>query len=258
MRRGAAGFTLLEVLVALGILAVVIAIVSATFTGALGVQKAADRRVEVTHAGRTILDRVTQDLLSAFGRTAGAPQPPGTAPTPPGGLTLVDRELEGVPRDRLHLFTYARPLGGARERTSDRAQVEYDLVVSDDRRDWRLARRQTPRMQAGAAGEAAGDVLAERVVGFDVQVHDGREWKKTWDERSGRLPRAVSVTLRIAPDPGPGAHRPWGDGPIREAALWTYETKVVLPLAQQAQAQPIPTPTPTPGPSPSPGPSPTP
>jgi general secretion pathway protein J len=252
MTRRTAGFTLLEILVALGILGVVIAIVSATFTGALSVQQAADRRVEVTHAGRTALDRVSQDLVSAFPRRAAG----GQAGQPSGGLTLEDLELEGQPRDRLEFYTYARPLGGARERASDLARVQYELVVSDDRRDWRLIRRQTSNTQSDALAQSAGDVLAERVVAFDVRVWDAakKDWVKEWRDTQGRLPPAVTVTLHIAPEPQPGAHRPWGDGPIREALLWTYETKVVLPLAQQAQTQP--SPTPTPGRSPSPGPSP--
>jgi prepilin-type N-terminal cleavage/methylation domain-containing protein len=244
MTRRNSGFTLLEVLVSLGILAVVVAIVSATFTGALGVQQAADRRVEVTHAGRTVLDRIGQDLVSAFPQpaapSAGGQSPPSeSVRQPPGGLTLEDRELEGQPRDRLEFYTYARPLGGAREHASDLARVEYDLVVSDDRRDWRLIRRQTSNMQQDALAQTSGDVLAERVVAFEVAGYDDakKEWVKEWRD-SRRLPRGIRVTIRVAPEPPPGAHRPWGDGPIREALLWTYETKVALPLARPTQGPP--------------------
>lgn len=220
-----AGFTLLEILVALGILGVIVAIVSASLRGAADVQAAADRRTDLVHAARTAVDRVVQDATSAFVRPARG------AGTTSVDFVLEDRDLEGVPRDRVTFATFARPLGGAGDRAGDTALVEYELVVSDDRRDWVLVRRQSPRLDPEALATAPGDIVAERVVGFDVRVYDGKEWKKEWRERA-RLPAAVEVVVRVAPEPRAGARRPWGDGQPEEASLQVYGTRLVLPLAR--------------------------
>ncbi len=223
--RRLAGFTLIEVIVAVGILGVIVAIVSATFSGALGAQSAADRRTETTHAARTALDRIAQDLGSAF---PYAPQARGTIPI---GLELSHQELEGASRDRLTFPTYGRPFGSAGEPSSDLALVEYELIVSDDRRAWRLVRRQANRLEAEAIAQAPGDVVAERVVGFEVKLFDGKDWVATWTDKT-KLPRAVELTIRVAPEPQPGASRPWGEGPLSEARTLTYGTRTVLPLAK--------------------------
>ncbi len=221
----AAGFTLVEVLVAVAILAVAMAIVAGSFAGTLRVLEAADRRTELTHTARTALDRVVQDLASAFvpGGAAGAPSLP---------FVVEDRELTGAPRDRLTFATYGRPLGTA-ELASDRALVEYELVVSDDRRDWRLVRRQVsrPPLDPARLAEAPADVLAEGLVGFDVRLlDDKREWKTSWND-GAKLPLAVEVTLTVAADP---ERAPLAG---REAAAVTdartYGTRVVLPLARK-------------------------
>lgn len=224
MRRPS-GFTLIEVIVAIGILGVIVAIVSATFAGALSAQGAADRRTETTHGARTAIDRISQDLASAFARPG---QPGGRLPA---GLELDNRELEGAARDRLTFPTYGRPIGGGDQPTSDFGLVEYELVVSDDRRDWRLVRRQASRLEPEALAEAPGDIVAERVVGFDVKVYDGKEWVAAWTDKT-KLPRAVEVVVRVAPPPRDGAERPWGDGPLAEARVLTYGTRLMLPLAK--------------------------
>ncbi len=226
MRRGgrASGFTLIEILVALGILAVIVAIVSTSLSGSLGAQQAADRRAEVTHAGRTAVDRISQDLASAFVRRAQ-----GTVGAI--GFTLEHREIEGVSRDRLSFPTYGRPRGGGSGPSSDMALVEYELVVSDDRRAWRLVRRQANRLDLEALAEAPGDVVAERVVGFEVKAYDdgSDEWKAAWTDKA-RLPRAVQLTVRVVAEPKPGAERPWGDGPLAEARVRSYGTRFTLPM----------------------------
>lgn len=219
------GFTLVEILVALAILGVIVSIVSATFSGALGAQSAAERRAATTHAARTALDRLSQDLTSAFVRRA---QAPGTVAV---GLELDHREIEGASRDRLTFPTFGRPIGGGDDPTSDAALVEYELVVSDDRRDWRLVRREASRLDPEALARAPGDVVAERVVGFEVKLYDGKEWVSAWNDKT-KLPRAVEVTIRVAPEPAAGASRPWGEGPLSEARVFTYGTRLLLPLAK--------------------------
>lgn len=216
------GFTLIEVLVALGILAVVMAIVGATFAGALRVQEAADRRTEVTHAARTALDRVSQDLASAFPKKGEGP----------GGLVLEDRELDGVAADRLTFATFGRPIGGVADRASDQALIEYELVVSDDRRERRLVRRQVSPPDQEALAKAPADVLAERVVAFDVKLFDAssKAWKAEWRE-AAKLPQAAEITLRIASDGGSGTPRAFG-GEAPGADVRTYGTRLTLPLAK--------------------------
>lgn len=219
------GFTLLELLVALGILGVVVAIVSATFAGTLRVQEAADRRTEVTHAARTALDRVSQDLASAFVRPA---QGAGTTPM---GLALDDREVDGAPADRLTFATFGRPIGGAAEQASDQAYVEYELVVSDDHRERRLVRRQVSPPDLEALAKAPADVLAERVVAFDVKLFDSKEWKAEWRDPT-KLPQAAEITLRIAGEREAEPPRPFrNDAP--DADVRTYGTRFTLPLAEQ-------------------------
>ncbi len=229
----AAGFTLVEILVAIAILAVAMAIVAGSFTGTLRVQEAADRRTATTHAARTALDRIVQDLVSAAPGSS-SPPPAGSAAgtTPAPAFSVEDGELEGAPHDRLTFLTYGRPLGST-ERGSDRALVEYEVVVSDDRRDWRLVRRQLdrPPLEPSALAEVPADVLAEGVVAFDVHVYDDQLQRKSSWRETAKLPLAVEVTLRVARDPERALRE--GTGSAAAADTVTYGTRLVLPLAGQ-------------------------
>lgn len=225
-RAGAGGFTLVEVLVAIAILAVAMAIIAGSFAGTLRVQEAADRRTEITHTARTALDRISQDLASAV-----VPESRGGPGSVPVRFSVEDGELDGVARDRLTFATYGRPLGTT-EAASDLALVEYELVVSDDRRSSRLVRRQSDRFPLDPAtlAEAPADVLAEGVVGFDVQVYDDKQERKTSWRDQAKLPLAVEVTLRVARDPESALR---GGGEAAVADTVTYGTRLVLPLAGQ-------------------------
>ncbi|HWP35646.1 MAG TPA: type II secretion system protein GspJ [Thermodesulfobacteriota bacterium] len=213
-----AGVTLVELLIATAILAVIMAIVASSLAATLRIRDAADRRTEVTHGARTVLDRIAQDLASAFVRPAD-----GARPALP--FLVEDGELDGQPRDRLTFATYGRPLGRT-ERASDQALVQYELAVSPDRRQRWLVRRQADQLDPERLAETPADVLAEGVLAFEVQVYDDRagEWRREWRD-AGRLPRAVAVTIQVA-GPSAGRTEPGGRPDVR-----TYGTRLLLPLA---------------------------
>lgn len=167
--RRSDGFTLMEVLVAVGILAMVSAMVYGSLSVTLRSQRLVMKTQEVYHQGRVALSRMARDLSCAF------------LSKHVGVLERVTETLFRGGSDEL-VFTYlchtriypTRP-------ESDQGVVSY-FLKSGQGRGKVLVRREKAWIDERADREGDEQILAEGVKDLDIEYWDAEQedWTDSW------------------------------------------------------------------------------
>lgn len=200
-----AGFTLLEIMVAVGILSSITVLLWASFRQTFLSKRAVEAKMARYRVARLAMDRILHDVQMAYlsnNNVLGTEQTPRTF-------------FDGVRRPdidelRFSYFGHQRLYADAKE--ADTAVVGYyGLRDPEDSRKLNLWRRETRRLQAerfeNIPGEA--ELLADDVVRLEISYYhpDRKEWLETWrtaqaDGFPNRLPTRVRVKLGIRDDLG--------------------------------------------------------
>ena len=204
MTRHARAMTLLEVMVAISVLAMVSVLIYGAMDGMARAKKNIGALNQRYREGRLAIRRLSREIPSAFLSAHQNPQP-----------TLRTRETLFVgtnssPADRLDFTSFSHRLMFQDQHESDQCELSYfgspDPNVPDK---LDLARReQTPiDMEADRGGDV--EVLAEDIDLFDLTYLDpvSGMWQERWDSTStlaqmGRLPLQVKVNLVLRDGPG--------------------------------------------------------
>jgi len=211
------GFTLLEVLLAITVLGVVMAMLSLSLSGTLRVVDATERQEEIYHQAQITFRRITEDLA-------------GAVLTKEMGLVGKKNERDGQRTDTLVFASLAHLVLNPDKQKPGAAVIRYQLQAdAEDVRKWRLLRSDTPLLPGVAADkEDALDsafLLADnlRSVRFSFLNLQGQEFD-SWGgatttsepQEVHPLPAAVRCTLEF-----------WLD-PDKETAQ-TFSTSVLIP-----------------------------
>jgi prepilin-type N-terminal cleavage/methylation domain-containing protein len=209
--RTRAGFTLLELLVSLGIVALVAAAIATPFARTIDSRDRTERVMERTSAVRLTLSRIAEELQGAIGlkgaryQFATVDQTLDLPASQLGFATTAARRISEGPQDPVELVRYRLEPGSAGERGG------------------RLIKDQQPSLQVATVPPLSVVVL-ENVTAFRVGVVPPGAQDFTGNYVSGSdttaasLPRAVALELTV--DDGSG------EPP-------TYRTVVTLPLAEK-------------------------
>jgi general secretion pathway protein J len=190
MRDG--GFTLLEILIALAILAIVLTALFKTFQSTLGAIAAVDEETEVYRMARISMDLIGTDLRSTYWRED----------EPRTGFSGIDQGDGETASDTLQfgaLVNQTLPSGGEGVAL---ASVAYRLEPALEEDAAAAAEPGAPtlfylmRDAAGAAGAAERADVGERVVSFNLRYFQDGAWHDSWDSAaSKKIPEAVEVEL---------------------------------------------------------------
>jgi general secretion pathway protein J len=214
----ARGMTMIEVMVAIGILAMVAVLIHGVIDSLSRGRKGEGMRAERAHEGREAIQRMVRDLSGAYISTA--------VPAVPALMTSRTAFVakSSIPFDRMDFTSFAHLRTERDSHESDQAEVGY-FVVPDpevpDKMDL-VRREQTPIDYEPLKGGIV-NVVAEDVEKFDVRFLDPMtaQWLETWDSQQvtgqpNRLPYEVSITLVL---------KGVGGGPP-----YSYTTKVFVPI----------------------------
>jgi general secretion pathway protein J len=203
------GFTLIEVLVALTLLALVITLVQGTYSGALRSKERIGKDTERVHLASVVLYRMVRELSMAY-ESAGRRQATGL---------VVTTDPDGT--SSLSFTTRIPPIGG-RSAGGD-AEVGYSLGEVDQGVE--LLRRETTRVDGDLLEGGEPRTLVAGLSAFRVRCYDGEEWREDWDSRDRadlpHLPLAVSLELV------------WTDGEGETATETVYRTSTPVYAAQR-------------------------
>lgn len=228
MRRRERGFTVIELIMALAIAAIVTTAVS-TSLSQLG------RAREVSRLRMTAARRATDALESIRRDVQGALRSDDLFNTrfrlAPESVRSSAGELD---RDQMLLFAESlrpiRPVDYAGE--GQEFETQYRIEVDGDGPAlWRRRDAVPDRYEdAGGVAEPVGD----GVVGLRLEAYDGKSWRQDWDSDSDGLPWAVRATVTAS-----GARV--GEDPLADPrALITMRTEIPLDRVTPPKQEPSP------------------
>jgi len=196
------GFTLIEVMVALAVLALMMVVAWGSVNQTLNAKRRFGMVQDRYREARTALLRVARDLSMAY-----------LSGNEDRSLQDTRTFFVGAPSgdiDAAHFSTMAHTPLYADANESEQTVVAYSEEPDpDDRRKTDLIRRETRRLanESWDAIPGEADVLFHDVTSFKLAYFDtrDREWKESWttagvDTSANRLPDRVRVTL-VFPDP---------------------------------------------------------
>ena len=185
------GFTLIEVVLALGISAIVLVTISLAFTGALKLRDRAEANVQQSLPVERALDLIGRDLKNAV--------PPGlilAAPLQSGGAMQGGMDANNGIQifTSTGLLTPGKPWG-------DIQKVTYGLQSSSDStsntKD--LIRAVTRNLLATGPEDEEDQFVMSGVQSLKFSYFDGASWLDSWnDSTETNLPLAVRVDLQLA------------------------------------------------------------
>lgn len=193
------GFTLLELLLAVALLAAVTGVTYMTFSTVVTAWQKGTRLMEDVHHGDFVAEQLVMGLRSAY------------FPDVRGGDFLYGFQLEdgaggAYGGDRISWVKLGSALVGEDWPFSDTPhRIVFQVAQDDDGR--RAAAVRAWRLHGQPDDFDPGDVewipLSRKVVGFDCRcayrlVDDEIEWLDDW-EHSNRVPTIVEITLYLEP-----------------------------------------------------------
>ncbi len=188
------GFTLMEVLIATAILAIVLAIVYGSFVQTKRVIGRAEGAVNELRGVRAAFNRIMWDLSMAF----VSPQLPDQTDT---STFLVGRDdyAAGYPNDSIDFTSYSNRIRNKDAKESDQIEVGYYLKKSFDGGSV-LMKREKKRIDKNPMSGGKSFELSEDVVGLNFRYLDEGAWLDSWDSRtksSAAIPEAVEITIIV-------------------------------------------------------------
>jgi general secretion pathway protein J len=190
-RSGDKGFTLLELLIAIALLAILATALYGTYFSLVKGREAADNGMEARRELRSTLDLLRREINSAIYIRGNQRH----------RFVVEDRDSFGRPASNLAFTAIAAPQTGGVP-VSDQLDVRYEIVARDKKL---LLTRQAKDLYYSA--EAARYPQMEAVEGFLVECRSGDKWVKSWDTALNRaLPAAVRITVTVLDGDKPVAY----------------------------------------------------
>jgi prepilin-type N-terminal cleavage/methylation domain-containing protein len=213
--RAAAGFTLLELMLAISILALVLVMIAGSFNAVIHSKVHGEARLEVDREGRAILAELADEIRGAV-----------QTPAPPSNVLLIGKGQmrDGVPIDAI---TFATLTAGHRRAITgfDTEQmVAYSVTLNPrNRKQYILTRSQRSALLLSSTTPSPPPIeLADNVVLLHFKYFDlnAGSWVESWDSTAlpppGQLPEAVSIDLALAAGHG---------------QVLNFSTQVLIPMA---------------------------
>lgn len=211
------GFTLIEILIAIFIFAVVLTTIYTSYTGTFRVVDETESQAEIYRMARIALERMLEDLESAYIRED---------PLHPFQFVGEDQEIKGRYADTLRFTSRAHINLSGEEQDPGTVEIGYYVKENDEGDDFVLYRSERPVFEEAfpVEEETGGLVLCEKLVSVDFTYHEENgevheSWDSTSDAFKDKLPKRVSISLEFVNDSEPEA-------PFR------FMTSVAFPIEQ--------------------------
>ena len=174
--RGSRGFTLLEVLVALSITAVILGTLYSSFFVTQRAVQASGETLLTLHEARAALDVMRREVEAAF-----------TLDGAEGKEMFIvkDRDFYGAQASGMSFVTHASVLHGP-------ARVSYKVVDIDER----LTLIKTLTTIGQGEDDAPEAEMVEEIASFSVEaLKQGSRWVRTWNRKE--MPPKVRISLEV-------------------------------------------------------------
>lgn len=185
------GFTLVEVMVAAGILALIMAIIYGAFAGSIKTMEISTEGGDSYRKARLILSQIAQEISCAY-----LPAEHENADFQYAFIS-DDREEDGLPRDTLSFTSTANPVQGPGRGLKE---IGYGITLDPETDEPALVMREdvTPDDHVDEGGKSY--LLDAGIWGLDFTFYDsrGRDWER-WDSTAsifdGKLPQRCRIAI---------------------------------------------------------------
>ena len=200
------GFTLVEILIALALIASILSMVYGSYFATSRSARACEGRMDMCRRGQAVLDRMARQIRGAY-----AGEEPADANSGPSDVQKEERASNRP----LSCFTGASdaPKGeilrlvttnGSSEQRDKPAKGLFEVAYRFDKRSGTL---RVTRSRFTAAAKDAGtehwETAAEGVDYLDLAFYDGRQWRRRWESSNERrLPSAVRMDIGFRDEEG--------------------------------------------------------
>ncbi|MCK4911079.1 MAG: prepilin-type N-terminal cleavage/methylation domain-containing protein [Thermodesulfovibrionales bacterium] len=173
------GFTLIEVLIAVSLSAMVLAALYSSFFVTQRAIHASEDTLITLHEARTALDIMRREVEAAF---TGYDK---KSKSRQEDFIISDRDFYGEQASGLSFVTHASIYKGP-------ARVTYHV----EEREERLVLIKTLTTIALDEGEAPEAEMVEEIISFTVEASNkGSSWQRTW--KRNKMPRMLRITLEV-------------------------------------------------------------
>lgn len=185
-RSGEAGFTLIEILVGLAILAMLVGMIQGIYSSAARNREAAEAKTATVHASSSVMARMADELGAAFTAKARADR------------TFFSITATDKGGSKLEFATLMPPVHGLR--AGGETRVRYETGDAPKEEGGGIVLRRTEVDDLGKELDRDGvtyDML-KGITRFTVKGYDGKEWLEEWhdtDSSDPKLPLAVKIEV---------------------------------------------------------------
>lgn len=180
------GFTLLEIIISVGLSAFLLLIVYTTYFGINRSIEIATREQEVIRTGRMMAEMIKQDL----GRAVFSEKYPfkGIVNEIGGGETTTFIEFATLsPINELQPKLYKVAYSLMAEENGERSMVRF---VSRD-------------LKADLLMNGVSYVITRSITSFNIEFYDGNDWLLVWDSgKDGKVPQQIRLTIEAKDSKG--------------------------------------------------------
>jgi type II secretion system protein J len=187
-----AGFTLLEMLVALVLMAILAAGLYMSLHIGFDARARAERILAAPHSASVAMEIIRRDVACAL---------------PPTGVLAgtflgTDAQAETSPADADTLAFHCMAQDAARGAPVTHRH-EYALAAIENEELTGLVCRVRSNLLAPTEQEPVEEVICRRVTALNLRYYDGVEWVDSWDSttRENALPMAIEVSMMLRPEP---------------------------------------------------------
>ena len=170
MRNNVRGFTLLEILIAVTIMALILIIIYGSYTGSVQIITENGDDFEVYHIARFLLNTLSEELSCAYDGGSSA------------GFHGEAKRLEFTSTNKSGYEKYPPESG-------DFYKLKYFIEDAPSSQGNYIMYRDE---------DGQSDVIGEDIKDINFEYYDGKTWEGEWDSaESGKLPTAVRITLNM-------------------------------------------------------------
>jgi prepilin-type N-terminal cleavage/methylation domain-containing protein len=192
-------FSLLEVVLALAIVALVLAAIAPALLGTMRAERQTRRILEPLAQEQLAFAMLRDDLLSA-------PLPNGSVAE---AFAVTTASVDGRRGDTVTMFSVAQPALSPRIAKLDpelgQAMVTWQTQVAEDGRGlaWTRSRRAN-LLATGTAPAAEAEILLDHLAELTIETLSGTTWSMTYnsDDQGQVLPLAIRITYALLDENG--------------------------------------------------------
>jgi len=189
-----AGFTLMELMLSIGLLALIMIILFSSFHAVAASKLQAEARLQSDQEARTLIFMMSRELRGAV-----------FTPLIPSHVLLVGQAVKqgGMPMDSITFATLDPGHRRALDGFSAEEVVSFSAVPNPQHRGWFMLTRseRSGLIQTSNPPSPQPTILATSVISLHFRYFNGFQWLESWDSTSSPagqpLPQAVSIELEM-------------------------------------------------------------